>query len=84
VITVPLESPTLEASLVSPVLREETDGREELEEKEEKGVVIVKTGVETEECGSKPLMGVMTELTVAEEASEMLDSCRCLVVFVVV
>ena len=75
-ITMPLESPTPGAPLVSPVLREETDGVEELEEKEEKGVVTVKTGVVAEECGLRSLKGVVTELTVAEEASEMLDSCR--------
>ena len=69
----PLESSKPGASLVSPVLREETDGVEELEEK---GVVTVKTGVMTEECGLRSLKGVVTELTVAEETSEMLDSCR--------
>ena len=72
----PLESSKPGASLVSPVLREETDGVEELEEKEEKGVVTVKTAVMTEECRLRSLKGVVTELTVAEETSEMLDSCR--------
>jgi len=60
------------------VSREETDGAEELGEKEEKGVVV------TEECGPKSLMGEMPELIVAEEVSEMLDSWARRVVFVAI